>query len=234
MSPPHLLFIPDRDHRRCCRTVRGSGCSTASRGSLDNHHITFANGPAIWCPTAGSMAVPQRAASAGENRPARRSWPSKRIPLRWLAPSGATTRQRKVVEVDQRRHQRIPGGQNDWNETRRAFLHPTTVKRPTSGGGGGKRIPPGAHFVVRTPSSTNNRAPYRADRSARRPDWHFDNTRERAGQKIPRWRRHRTIGGGHAHIGMKIYQGDNWPVEYRGPASSRSIFTGRRAKSGNP
>ena len=33
-----------------------------------------------------------------------------------------------------------------------------------------------------------------------------------------------TAGGGHAHTGLMIYQGDNWPAEYRG-ARTRSTFT---------
>ncbi|PYM11215.1 MAG: hypothetical protein DME18_14565 [Verrucomicrobia bacterium] len=36
------------------------------------------------------------------------------------------------------------------------------------------------------------------------------------------------LGGGHAHIGMMIYQGDNWPAEYRGRLFTLNLH-GRRA-----
>jgi putative membrane-bound dehydrogenase-like protein len=43
--------------------------------------------------------------------------------------------------------------------------------------------------------------------------WHFDTSQS--------WTKSRNgagdaFGGGHAHVGMMIYQGDNWPAEYRG------------------
>ena len=37
-------------------------------------------------------------------------------------------------------------------------------------------------------------------------------------------------GGGHAHIGMMIYQGDNWPAEYRGRVYTLNLH-GRRINS---
>ncbi|MEQ2010400.1 MAG: PVC-type heme-binding CxxCH protein, partial [Limisphaerales bacterium] len=54
--------------------------------------------------------------------------------------------------------------------------------------------------------------------------WHFDTTGE--------WSKSRdgsasALGGGHAHMGMMIYQGDNWPAEYRGGLFTEN-FHGRR------
>ncbi|MGH7957246.1 MAG: DUF7133 domain-containing protein, partial [Opitutaceae bacterium] len=41
-----------------------------------------------------------------------------------------------------------------------------------------------------------------------------------------------SYGGGHAHVGMTIYQGDNWPAEYRGSLFTLN-FHGRRANREN-
>ena len=38
---------------------------------------------------------------------------------------------------------------------------------------------------------------------------------------------HDEAGGGHAHAGLMIYQGDNWPVEYRGNAFIPNVHGGR-------
>ena len=45
--------------------------------------------------------------------------------------------------------------------------------------------------------------------------WHFDTAQD--------WTKSRDgaaneLGGGHAHIGMMIYQGDNWPADLSWPA----------------
>ncbi len=40
-------------------------------------------------------------------------------------------------------------------------------------------------------------------------------------------------GGGHAHIGLMIYQGDNWPAEYRGRIYTLNLH-GRRINSDIP
>ena len=38
---------------------------------------------------------------------------------------------------------------------------------------------------------------------------------------------HDAAGGGHAHAGLMIYQGDNWPAEYRGNAFIPNVHGGR-------
>ena len=55
--------------------------------------------------------------------------------------------------------------------------------------------------------------------------WHFDTAQD--------WTKSRdgaanALGGGHAHVGMMIYQGDNWPAEYRGRLFTWNMH-GRRA-----
>ena len=55
--------------------------------------------------------------------------------------------------------------------------------------------------------------------------WHFDTGR---GWTESRDGKADSYGGGHAHIGMMIYQGDNWPASYRGRLFTLNMH-GRRA-----
>ena len=73
----------------------------------------------------------------------------------------------------------------------------------------------GAHYVRPHTIDPNPRTYALIDQHA--DHWHFDTASD--------WTKSRdgaadAFGGGHAHIGMMIYQGDNWPVEYR-----RRLFT---------
>jgi putative membrane-bound dehydrogenase-like protein len=81
----------------------------------------------------------------------------------------------------------------------------------------------GAHFVRAHTLDPNPRVYALIDHHA--DHWHFDTSQD--------WSKSRdgaanALGGGHSHIGMMIYLGDNWPAEYRG-----QLFTlnqhGRRA-----
>lgn len=69
---------------------------------------------------------------------------------------------------------------------------------------------PGAHFVRPHTIDPNPQTYGLIDMHA--DHWHFDTgqswTASRDGKAD-------SFGGGHAHIGMMIYQGDNWPVEYQ-------------------
>ena len=69
---------------------------------------------------------------------------------------------------------------------------------------------PGAHFVRMSKLDPNPHTYSRIDMHA--DHWHFDSlldwTQSRAGAA-------NAYGGGHSHIGMMIYQADNWPKEYR-------------------
>ncbi len=69
----------------------------------------------------------------------------------------------------------------------------------------------GAHYVRSHTIDPNPRAYALIDQHA--DHWHFDTSQD--------WTKSRDgaandLGGGHAHVGMMIYQGDNWPAEYRG------------------
>src|SRR5207247_4652421 len=55
--------------------------------------------------------------------------------------------------------------------------------------------------------------------------WHFDTGKD---SRESRDGKANSLGGGHAHAGLMIYQGDNWPAEYRGRLFTLN-FHGRRA-----
>ncbi len=62
--------------------------------------------------------------------------------------------------------------------------------------------------------------------------YHWDKARERWGElkKKKMSPSTNTAGGGHAHCGMMIYQGDNWPTQYRGKIFTVNL-SGRRINS---
>ena len=206
MCPPQLIFIPDRngdDVPDGAAEVLLDGFT----GSLDNHH-TFANGlrfgPDGWlygrcgASSAAEMGVPGTPAE-------------QRIPLR-----GSMWRyhpKRKVVEA-------ICAGTtnpwgHDWDEMGELFFINTV-------NGHLWHQFTGAHFTRPHTIDPNPWTYALIDQHA--DHWHFDTS---AG-----WARQRNgiandLGGGHAHIGMMIYQGDNWPAEYRGHLFTLNLH-GRR------
>jgi putative membrane-bound dehydrogenase-like protein len=207
MCPPQLRFISDRngdDVPDGAAEVLLDGFT----GSPDMHH-TFANGlrfgPDGWlygrCGASSSGEVGLPGAPA-----------EKRIPLR-----GTMWRyhpRRKVVEV-------ISSGTtnpwgHDWNEHGELFFINTV-------NGHLWHEFPGAHFVRPHTFDPNPRAYELIDQHA--DHWHFETANG--------WQKSRDgvandVGGGHAHIGMMIYQGDNWPAEYRGRLFTLNLH-GRRA-----
>ena len=207
MCPPRLLFIPDRngdDVPDGAPEVVLDGFT----GSPDMHH-TFANGlrfgPDGWlygrcgASSAGELGVPGNPAD-------------KRIPLR-----GTIWRyhpQRKTVEVLSSGTTN-PWG-HDWNEHGELFFINTV-------NGHLWHDFAGAHFVRPHTIDPNPRAYAPIDQHA--DHWHFDTNKV--------WQDSRdgkadSFGGGHAHVGMMIYQGDNWPAEYRGRLLTLNLH-GRRA-----
>lgn len=81
----------------------------------------------------------------------------------------------------------------------------------------------GAHYVRPHTLDPNPRVYTLIDQHA--DHWHFDTASD--------WTKSRdgaadAFGGGHAHIGMMIYQGDDWPAEYRGRLFTLNMH-GRRA-----
>ena len=206
MCPPQLRFIPDRngdDVPDGASEVLLDGLT----GSPDMHH-TFANGlrfgPDGWlygrcgASSAGEMGVPGTPAE-------------QRIPLRGTIWRYHPTR--KVVEALSSGTTN-PWG-NDWNEHGELFFINTV-------NGHLWHSFPGAHFVRPHTFDPNPRAYGLIDQHA--DHWHFDTANG--------WQKSRDgvandLGGGHAHIGMMIYQGDNWPAEYRGKLFTLNLH-GRR------
>ena len=207
MCPPRLLFIPDRNH-----DDKPDGPPEVILDGFtvpaENFH-NFANGlrfgPDGWlygrcgASSPGELGVPGTPASA-------------RIPMR-----GTIWRyhpQRKVVEV-------LSGGctnpwGHDWDAHGELFFINTVNGQLWHG-------ITGAHFVRPHTIDPNPRAYGLIDQHA--DHWHFDTTKE--------WSKSRDgvandLGGGHAHIGMMIYSGDNWPSEYRGHLLTLNMH-GRRA-----
>src|SRR5436190_11610449 len=82
---------------------------------------------------------------------------------------------------------------------------------------------PGAHFVRPHTFDPNPHAYALIDQHA--DHWHFNTTE---GWAKSRDGKADDLGGGHAHVGMMIYLGDNWPAEYRGNLFTMNLH-GRRA-----
>ena len=207
MCPPQLRFIPDRN-RDGVPDGPPEVVLDGFTGSPDMHH-TFANGlrfgPDGWlygrcgASSSGEIGVPGTPAE-------------QRIPLR-----GTMWRyhpRRKVVEVLSSGTTN-PWG-HDWNEHGELFFINTV-------NGHLWHDFAGAHFVRPHTIDPNPRAYALIDQHA--DHWHFDTAN---GWQKSRDGAANDLGGGHAHIGMMIYQGDNWPAECR-----RRLFTlnlhGRRA-----
>jgi putative membrane-bound dehydrogenase-like protein len=207
MCPPQLRFIPDRngdDVPDGPAEVLLDGLT----GSPDMHH-TFANGlrfgPDEWlygrcgASSAGEMGVPGTPAE-------------QRIPL-----CGTMWRyhpQRKVVEALSSGTTN-PWG-HDWDEHGELFFINTV-------NGHLWHEFAGAHFTRPHTFDPNPRAYALIDQHA--DHGHFDTAN---GWQKSRDGAANDIGGGHAHIGMMIYQGDNWPAEFRGRLFTLNLH-GRRA-----
>lgn len=206
MCPPRLIFIPDRDGDGVpdgAPEVVLDGFTLAT----ENHH-TFANGlrfgPDGWLYGRCGASTPGEIGAPGT--PA-----EQRIPLR-----GTMWRyhpQRKVFEA-------ISSGTtnpwgHDWDENGELFFINTVNGHLWHG-------ITGAHFDRPHTIDPNPRTYALIDQHA--DHYHFDTAQG--------WNRQRdgkadAYGGGHAHIGMMIYQGDNWPEEYRGKLFTLNLH-GRR------
>ncbi len=207
MCPPQLLFIPDRNGD----DVPDGAPEVVLDGFTvppENYH-NFANGlrfgPDGWlygrcgASSPGEIGVPGTPAE-------------QRIPMR-----GTIWRyhpRRKVVEALSCGTTN-PWG-HDWNEHGELFFINTV-------NGHLWHDFAGAHFVRPHTIDPNPRAYALIDQHA--DHWHF-NTAE--GWSKSRADKADAYGGGHAHVGMMIYLGDNWPDEYRGRLFTWNMH-GRRA-----
>jgi putative membrane-bound dehydrogenase-like protein len=211
MCPPQLIFIPDRNHD----DVPDSDGEVVLDGftvAEQNYH-NFANGlrfgPDGWLYGRCGGSCPGRIGLPGTPDSER------------LAMEGGMWRyhpKQQLVEV-LTTGTTNPWG-HDWNNVGEAFFVNTV-------NGHLWHMIPGAHFT-RPFTLDPNRLTYELiDFHA--DHWHFD-----TGQS---WMDSRdgaanAYGGGHAHSGTMIYQGDNWPAEYRGKLFTLN-FHGRRANQEN-
>ncbi|MFM2176696.1 MAG: hypothetical protein RL015_794 [Verrucomicrobiota bacterium] len=205
MCPPQVLFIPDRngdDIPDGEPEVVLDGFTVAK----DNYH-NFANG-LRWGPDGWLYG------RCGHSCPGRLGVPGtpdeQRIPMK-----GGIWRfhpERKIVEV--LTHGTTNPWGHDWDANGEMFFINTVT-------GHLWHLIPGAHLMD---SNTMNPLIYeKLDTIA--DHYHYDRsgswTESRDGKA-------NSLGGGHAHIGMMIYQADQWPKQYRNKLFTLNMH-GRRA-----
>jgi len=193
MCPPQLLFITDRngdDVPDAPPQVMLDGFTVAQ----DNYH-NFANGlhwgPDGWLYGRCGHSCPGRLGVPGTPDAAR-------VPIK-----GGVWRfhpERKVVEV--LTHGTTNPWGHDWDKDGEGFFINTVT-------GHLWHLIQGAHLVDSNPS-LNPGVYERLDTIA--DHWHFDKT---GGRKAWSDDTADSLGGGHAHIGMMIYQADQWPPAFR-------------------
>ncbi len=196
MCPPQLLFIPDRDGDDVPDgppQVVLDGFTVAQ----DNYH-NYANG-LRWGPDGWLYG------RCGHSCPGRLGVPgtpdAQRVPIK-----GGVWRfhpERKVVEV--LTHGTTNPWGHDWDRHGEGFFINTVT-------GHLWHLIPGAHLVDSNPSP-NPGVYERIDTIA--DHWHFDKA---GGRKALSDATADSLGGGHAHIGMMIYQASQWPASYPGQA----------------
>ena len=204
MCPPQLLFIPDRDGDGVPDgppEVVLDGFTVATTGAYHTIANGLRFGPDGWLYGRCGGSNPGMIGQPGT--PA-----ESRTPLR-----GTMWRyhpQRKVVEVLS--HGTTNPWGHDWDEHGELFFINTT-------NGHLWHEIPGAHYTRGTTKDPNPRAYELIDMHA--DHYHWDKA---LGFKKARGDTADAFGGGHAHVGMTIYQGDNWPPEYRGRLLTINMF----------
>jgi putative membrane-bound dehydrogenase-like protein len=207
MCPPLLLFVPDAngdDVPDGAPQVVLDGFTVAT----DNYH-NFANGlrwgPDGWLYGRCGGSCPGELGVPGTPK-------EQRIPLR-----GGMWRyhpQRKVVEV--LTHGTTNPWGSDWDKFGEQFFINTV-------GGHLWHAMAGAHFVRSHTLDPNPNVYQAIDQHA--DHWHFDTGK---GWQASRNGVANDLGGGHAHCGAMIYQGNQWPEQYRDRLFTLN-FHGRRA-----
>ncbi len=204
MCPPQLLFIPDRDGDGIPDgppEVVLDGFTVAQQGSYHTIANGLRFGPDGWLYGRCGGSNPGQIGRPGTP-------PEERTPLR-----GTIWRYhpvRKVVEVLS--HGTTNPWGHDWDENGELFFINTT-------NGHLWHEIAGAHYVRGTTKDPNPRAYELIDMHA--DHWHWDKA---LGFRKARGDTADSFGGGHAHVGMTIYQGDNWPPEYRGRLLTINMF----------
>ncbi|HEY4261345.1 MAG TPA: PVC-type heme-binding CxxCH protein, partial [Schlesneria sp.] len=254
MTPPQLIYIPDRDGNDKpdgAPVVMLDGFTPAT----DNHH-TFANGlkwgPDGWLygrcgasspgrlgtpgtpdekrvPLFGGLwrfrpaaigAIPDFSLSGGRQPPGpiradtQSSSPEANPSARGLTPP-AQKGTEAIVEV--LCHGTTNPWGHDWNEHGEAFFINTV-------NGHLWHAIPGAHF--RRPHSEDPNPYAYATIDTHADHYHWDTGKDWTDSRNVKGE-HDRLGGGHAHSGMTIYLGDNWPDAYHGRLLTLNLH-GRR------
>lgn len=208
LAPPQLLFVPDRDGNG----VPDGPAEVVLDGFnlVDTNYHTLANG--LRFGPDGWLYGRCGASSPGElGRPGTPA--AERVPLR-----GTMWRYQpvtKIVEVLSSGTTN-PWG-HDWDRHGELFFINTVNGHLWHGITGG-------HFA-RPHTFDPNPQVYALMRQTA-DHFHFQNSDARA-WTLSRNGAANDLGGGHAHAGMMIYQGDNWPAEYRDALFTLN-FHGRR------
>ncbi|PQO46573.1 PVC-type heme-binding CxxCH protein [Blastopirellula marina] len=195
MCPPQVLFIPDADHDGKPdgpAEVVLDGFTVAQ----DNYH-NFANGlrfgPDGWL-----------YGRCGHSCPGHIGLPGTPDEQRLHMEGGIWRYHPKTKQVEVLTTGTTNPWGHDWDEHGELFFINTV-------NGHLWHMIPGAHFMQNFALDPNPHTYELIDTHA--DHWHFDTT--------GRWQDSRDgvankYGGGHAHVGMMIYQGNNWPEAYRG------------------
>ena len=207
MCPPQLLFIPDADKD----AVADGPARVVLDGftvSQDNYH-NFANG-LRWGPDGWLYG------RCGHSCPGRLGIPgtpdADRVPI-----DGGIWRfhpERTTVEV--LCHGTVNPWGHDWDANGELFFINTVI-------GHLWHMLPGSHMKESFGESMNPLVYERLDSIA--DHYHFDTNGNWSQSRDGKANDH---GGGHAHIGMMIYQGQQWPQQYQGKLFTLNMH-GRRA-----
>ena len=202
MCPPKLLFIPDKNRDDLPDSPPITLLDGFTEPSANNHN--FANGlrwgPDGWLYGRCGASAPGEIGKPGTP-------PEKRIPLR-----GGIWRyhpQHKIYET--LCHGTTNPWGHDWNADGQLFFVNTV-------NGHFFHMIPGAHYKRPHTLDPN---PYVYDLIGMHADhWHFDTSGS--------WTKSRNgaanhLGGGHAHVGLCIYQGHNFPEKYHGKAFTLNL-----------
>jgi len=205
MAPPQLLFIPDRDG-----DDRPDGPPqvvldgfTVAKSNYHNCANGLRWGPDGWLYGRSGHSCPGRLGTPGTPD-------ALRIPI-----DGGIWRfhpERKVVEV--LCHGTTNPWGHDWDRNGELFFINTV-------NGHLWHMMPGSHLKESGGESDNPAVYERLDTIA--DHQHFAGAWNDSGNL-----RNNDLGGGHAHVGMMIYQGDRWPAQYRDRLFTINIH-GRRA-----
>ncbi|MFK8111315.1 MAG: PVC-type heme-binding CxxCH protein [Rubripirellula sp.] len=207
MCPPQLIFLPDRDHD----DVPDSAGEVVLDGftvAQQNYH-NFANGlqfgPDGWL-----------YGRCGGSCPGRIGVPGAPDHHRLAMEGGMWRYHPSTGDVEVLTTGTTNPWGHDWNDVGEAFFVNTV-------NGHLWHMIPGAHFTRPFTLDPNRRTYELIDFHA--DHWHFDTgaswTKSRDGAA-------NSFGGGHAHSGTMIYDGENWPAKYRGKLFTLN-FHGRRA-----